>query len=479
MPHVERTNKSRLAGSIKETRTVLLALLSSVSLLAGCELFQLGGPGGGGNPVGSAGTEGDPTLGAKIFSENFCGACHGDDGSGGFGPDIRWANVETLDEQLRPSESSHFGGVFGFLTDEDLRNLDAFLDPGPPWIPNETVPEERIHVVPMGSNGILHAEGFALPLANCTPCHMPNLAGNEFAPSCTSCHPPLWSATGGGPFLPHTEPKGSEDILHFKGFADPAANCSACHGANLEGSGSRPSCTACHDQLWPGAGVPSNHVIALGDPAVLHRDDLFGPDTNCAACHGANLEGAGTVPTCYSCHGPLWAGGGPPPTHTSVLSSGDVTGSHADGRYDPALNCAECHQPDLLGLYQVPACYSCHGQLWVGGGAPPTHTENSTVGTISGDHLPGRFDPDLNCAACHGPDLFGTSLIPACWSCHGSIWDSGPDYPPTHTTAIFGFFHHDPRLDTPVGVCDECHGPGLQGTPLIPSCFTCHGVKWE
>ncbi|OGG94023.1 MAG: hypothetical protein A2508_05610 [Candidatus Lambdaproteobacteria bacterium RIFOXYD12_FULL_49_8] len=46
----------------------------------------------------------------------------------------------------------------------------------------------------------------------------------------------------------HTVSKGGKN--HAPGLYDPRANCTGCHGSNLEGSGEAPSCTSCHGNKW-------------------------------------------------------------------------------------------------------------------------------------------------------------------------------------------------------------------------------------
>jgi hypothetical protein len=47
---------------------------------------------------------------------------------------------------------------------------------------------------------------------------------------------------------PHTVDNGG--VMHGEGIADPLANCTECHGANLEGTADTPSCTSCHERRW-------------------------------------------------------------------------------------------------------------------------------------------------------------------------------------------------------------------------------------
>lgn len=389
--------------------------IASSLLLNGCT----NQPGSEGTGLGFGDTappqSGDAAAGAAIFAANGCNTCHGEDGSGGFGPSLRSVPVETLAAKLQDPGVGHTGGLFPDLTADDLALLAAFLGTGD----GPTAPSGPLHTVDMNNTGILHAQG----------------------------------------------------------FDDPTANCAACHGRDLNGSPPAPSCFTCHGPLWSGGGPPPSHtdVLSNGDVTGAHLPGRDNPTANCTACHQNDLMGRFRVPSCFSCHGSRWDGPPDvPPTHT-VVEDGV---RHAVGLESPADNCASCHGADLTGTSLIPSCYSCHGSLWTGGGAPPSHTDTLINGSIAGAHPPGRDAPASNCASCHQPDLFGTRLIPACWRCHGSIWDGLPDYPPTHTKVEDGF-HHDPDLESPVGRCDACHGSDLTGTPLIPSCFSCHGDKWN
>ena len=59
-----------------------------------------------------------------------------------------------------------------------------------------------------------------------------------------------------GPTGPSNAPSShtiSQDgVRHLPGLRDPAANCVACHGADLRGGNNgEPSCFTCHGQKWP------------------------------------------------------------------------------------------------------------------------------------------------------------------------------------------------------------------------------------
>jgi hypothetical protein len=49
--------------------------------------------------------------------------------------------------------------------------------------------------------------------------------------------------------------------------------------------------------------APASHT--LSKDGVRHLPGLEDPETNCVACHGADLRG-GAAPSCFTCHGQEW-----------------------------------------------------------------------------------------------------------------------------------------------------------------------------
>lgn len=50
---------------------------------------------------------------------------------------------------------------------------------------------------------------------------------------------------------------------------------------------------------------PANHTVSIG--GALHDPGLNDPETNCTACHGATLQGGPDgQPSCFTCHGRRW-----------------------------------------------------------------------------------------------------------------------------------------------------------------------------
>jgi hypothetical protein len=55
-------------------------------------------------------------------------------------------------------------------------------------------------------------------------------------------------ACGGNPPADHTEDHGP--YRHRPGGQQAPQNCTGCHGADLRGGESAPSCYTCHGQQW-------------------------------------------------------------------------------------------------------------------------------------------------------------------------------------------------------------------------------------
>lgn len=49
---------------------------------------------------------------------------------------------------------------------------------------------------------------------------------------------------------------------------------------------------------------PADHTIRK--EGIMHKPGLGDPEENCASCHGSNLRGSDTAPSCYECHGKEW-----------------------------------------------------------------------------------------------------------------------------------------------------------------------------
>ena len=51
--------------------------------------------------------------------------------------------------------------------------------------------------------------------------------------------------------------------------------------------------------------APASHTVS--EDGVRHLPGLNDPETNCVACHGADLRGGENgEPSCFTCHGQKW-----------------------------------------------------------------------------------------------------------------------------------------------------------------------------
>jgi hypothetical protein len=217
------------------------------------------------------------------------------------------------------------------------------------------------------------------------------------------------------------------DRHHPAGFADAEAHgwsakfqeeeCTACHGATLEGTGAAVSCDTCHVAGWR---------------------------TDCTFCHGEPAEGSGAPPLHIS-----GEDDGADATFIPHLKHTQATNKHAP------FACAECHTTptEILSV----------GHLFVlddtSGRAEATFTAGlSDAATWNGNggcsnlycHGNGRGDngtvqhtaSNLTCHSCHPDRTSGKDA-----------WDrmSG---------------EHEKHLDEGIG-CQECHGTTASSSTAI------------
>lgn len=50
--------------------------------------------------------------------------------------------------------------------------------------------------------------------------------------------------------------------------------------------------------------TPSDHNV--NEHGVMHKSGLRDPENNCVGCHGSDLRGGDSAPSCYSCHNKKW-----------------------------------------------------------------------------------------------------------------------------------------------------------------------------
>ena len=132
---------------------------------------------------------------------------------------------------------------------------------------SSTTPEQsRVR----GHTAVFAGVGHGVPAQRagryCTTCHGAQLAGgqNTLTPSCYTCHGQLWESDGSSRQPSnHSASLGSQGSMgpfhHHPAYEDPLANCTGCHGSDLNGQYSsaqgthglaRPGCYLCHGDLW-------------------------------------------------------------------------------------------------------------------------------------------------------------------------------------------------------------------------------------
>lgn len=133
--------------------------------------------------------------------------------------------------------------------------------------------------------------------------------------------------------------------------------CTECHGTDLAGGISKSSCYECHM-----GGPGSVHPLGWAAPVALNHSEyvVIMGTAGCSnvACHGGDLLGGTTAPSCASCHL-----GGTLAIHPADWT-GQISTKH--GEYvvaNTAASCRNmyCHGQDLLGIPAVsPPCNVCH-----------------------------------------------------------------------------------------------------------------------
>lgn len=252
------------------------------------------------------------------------------------------------------------------------------------------------------------------------------------------------------------------------------ADCVACHGTNLQGSGEAVSCYSCH-------------AFNTKPPFIIHPADWADPYTyhrayaatngfiSCMRCHGRDLQGSPAAPSCYStafdglnCH----ADGPGKVPHPLDGSYRDGAKHGPDAKADLTV-CQQCHgQPGGPGSNPrfnigIPSaggkgCEGCHDTNY----AHPTHwagpnnTFHYSAGNIHkactlchGVNLDGIGGVGISCLNCHAET---TTFTLDCTACHG--------YPPESTAA-------DVATDT--GVPHR----NVANVLLHTTCAVCHGMR--
>lgn len=218
-------------------------------------------------------------------------------------------------------------------------------------------------------------------------------------------------------------------------------SCVDCHGENFDGGISRVACTTCHP-----VSPFSVHPLQWEEFAYARHASFVAQNgvatCSAAACHGADLAGAGEAPGCATaCH--LGGAAAAHPADWSVAGGGGALATAslhgefvtAGGGYD-AGSCSNlaCHGPALQGVFvSGPSCYGCHpADPTDPNPRPSTHPSNRSAQWMADEDLPGfhanylknvlRFNTS-SCSTniCHGTGGTGPSCSTPTFngrSCH-------------------------------------------------------------
>ncbi len=267
--------------------------LRTIALLCVCGLFLAACGGGTSAPYYPTSQPqepeepedpGVPAPDPAVYAAAGCDSCHGDDGEGGFGPDVTCFSRDGLDAYLRTEGTAHVGGAALELTPEDIDGLVAFLDRD---TCTGSVP--RSHDVLR--DGVPHRAG---DVASCAPCHGPGGEGFGTTPSCASCH----GASG-------------------------ALTCTGCHASAMD----------------DGDGLPTDgrRAVVSEFAAASHHVGEDVTDDDCQVCHEMSQHQKGAVR--------LWNVDHPADTDQVVTLKGDPT-SNADAAAQLDVFCLACHDDD-------------------------------------------------------------------------------------------------------------------------------------
>jgi len=61
---------------------------------------------------------------------------------------------------------------------------------------------------------------------------------------------------------------------------------------------------ACSSSTDPNSNAPADHTI--NKDGRMHKPGLNDPQDNCTECHGTELQGTDSAPSCLKCHDKEW-----------------------------------------------------------------------------------------------------------------------------------------------------------------------------
>jgi len=290
--------------------------------------------------------------------------------------------------------------------------------------------------------------------SDCQNCHARNFQGGLTPVNCAdaNCHPALNIHQDSSGVFNQSSSNFHGRYLQTNSFTD----CQQCHGENLAGGLSSPSCATCHSAI----SVHKTGIIEPASPNFHGKNPLSGEFVNCQSCHGENFTGGISSPSCATCHSAI-----------SIHKIGiiDPSSPNFHGKYplpNGFTDCQQCHGQNFAGGNLSPTCITCHSSIIVhksgisDPASPNFHGKNP---------LTGEFE---NCQQCHGANFTGGSISPSCATCHTaiSVHKSGINDP--SSANFHGKYLANNNWNLPN--CSQCHGPTYSGGTQSPTCLTCH-----
>ncbi|PNU19659.1 hypothetical protein C2E25_11180 [Geothermobacter hydrogeniphilus] len=368
-------------------------------------------------------------------AQAVCDACHGATSGQTAGPDREpiWTDATSVD-----CETCHTGSAIAVVKGKTAPAQNSFgtLGHGKASIAGPTC--TGCHDTTAGkhfdaTSGDPQLTGGSTVVADdafCQTCHGPKAAHftatvSTNANTCYFCHEPHGNGVGAGfdaMLLSSVGPAGAKAPAAVTGFTDKtqassywnASNtgiCQVCHdpaggtgGINhynrttADGHNSTTVCTTCHNHNDASVafkasattceGCHAGTIASNGHPAHVNKNGgiIDADKSDCAACHGAQVNGADP----YT----LTGGGGGLHQNGTV----DFAAGIADGGTTPAVTCsAACHSTTsgkaAVWNSGTIACDACHGQPPAdGGGDGLAHSKHVAL-------------TGVDCTTCHGAPM--------------------------------------------------------------------------
>lgn len=331
----------------------LLFLAGPLCLLAACGSGSTPPPPppGDDDPLPPA----DPGLdGAVVWQDNGCGSCHGSDGSGGFGPDLRCTDAARLNSYIVADATTHTAGAYPDLTAAQVAALVTFLESG------DCDGGGGTGLVCMNCHASAQDNGDGVPVGG-RPAVTADFAGVShhlpgdglLSADCLVCHEMTQHMQGRVRLLDVDDPTNASAVVELA--ADPLTDgaeaakletfCLACHDAD-GAAGSAPfsdgvTPTPVSASAWTQSAHEGNGLTCFGGGSSggCHSSGHGTEQTAMLASAYATDDGttyaAGRFQACWNCHDAT----------ATVYSSNAFLDRHKKHVVDEKAACAVCHDP--------------------------------------------------------------------------------------------------------------------------------------